>query len=350
MKELQTNLEKLAIAHKNVLLIGHHGVGKTTVAKQAFEAAGLKMKYFSSTIDPWAHLVGIPVPKAGKITFAKDNSLQEAEVLFFDEVNRASEVVRNMILEIVQFQTVNGDPLPNLKCVWAAINPPDGDYQVEGLDPALTDRFHAFFNVEAAPSIGYLAKHMPEKVAMELVSWWSTLNDEQKKAVPPRRLEYIGTVLASGCPLAAAMPPGVVLPIETLSTALEGKEVVAKPITREDVAKLYQPYIDGKLSQIVGEQQLAVDSARMEPILDALLAESDDSDLMIGEVLAANALRTPEATKAFFKPIHPYLLCYCWVITKDRIADPLCKKLWDVLEEIREEGDEDGPHEFIEVS
>ena len=45
----------------NVLFIGKHGVGKTSLILDAFQGNNLRYKYFSaSTMDPWVDFIGVP--------------------------------------------------------------------------------------------------------------------------------------------------------------------------------------------------------------------------------------------------------------------------------------------------
>ncbi len=189
-------LEKYADLNLNVLFIGGHGIGKTTMARNLAEKQKLKFKYYSSsTLDPWADLVGVPVPdrKTKTIDFYRPKILDEAEFVFFDELNRAHPKVLDAILEIIQFKSVNGVPLPNLKMVWAAINPAGGDYNVEELDPALFDRFHIYLYREAEFNMEYMKTKMKLETAKVLRTWWrEDMNDKQRKIITPRRLEYIG--------------------------------------------------------------------------------------------------------------------------------------------------------------
>jgi len=60
-------------------------------------------------------------------------------MLFFDELNRAHPKVLNAVFELVQFRSINGDKLPRLQCVIAAINPPGAGYHVqEWIQPSWT--------------------------------------------------------------------------------------------------------------------------------------------------------------------------------------------------------------------
>jgi MoxR-like ATPase len=216
----------------NVMLIGLHGTGKTASIKALADARGIKMKYYScSTLDPFTDLVGVPSPVyycpdcddkfetkiehkelhpdcKGKLDrqldMVRPREVDEAELLFFDEFNRADPKVQNAVFEIIQFGSINGEKLPNLKACWAAINPPDDEqnYQVEQLDPALLDRFDLYIDITAKPSVQYMQKFMPEPVARALKLWWDEhqnairlkTKDAHSDYLSPRRLEKIGLV------------------------------------------------------------------------------------------------------------------------------------------------------------
>jgi len=101
-------------------------------------------------------------------------------------------------MEIIQFRSLNGEELPNLRMCWAAMNPPGKDYDVEELDPALVDRFDVFEDVSGRPSVEYLAsKGIKKPVAQALVGWYNDQDNnkrDQTKCITPRRLEKIGKV------------------------------------------------------------------------------------------------------------------------------------------------------------
>ena len=233
--------------NKNVLFIGKHGVGKTGMVIEAFNRHELNWRYFSaSTMDPWVDFIGVPkehtddkVPEqfeiikelagvdfdlahewvqnnwkmseksAKKIVDHALNRKQgltyldlvrpksfasgEVEALFFDEYNRSPKKVRNAVMELVQFKSINGMKFPNLKIVWAAINPDDDaeeTYDVERLDPAQADRYHVTVAVPYKPNAEYFRKKFQPRIADAAIQWWDELNDEEKNLVSPRRLEY----------------------------------------------------------------------------------------------------------------------------------------------------------------
>jgi len=244
----------------NLLLIGPHGTGKTASIMQIADNLGLKMKYFScSTLDPYTDLIGIPTPrilcsehgqfetkaehhamhpecKVEVVEFLKNvrpHDLDEAEFLFFDEFNRADPKTLNALFEIIQFKTLNGEPLPNLKVCWAAMNPPDEDYEVEKVDPALLDRFDLYVPISAKPSVSYMeSKGIPKYIASALQAWWNEheraisngTKDNRVDYISPRRLEKIGHVwVATGGDVRAikmALPVGADLDVQKLLNML----------------------------------------------------------------------------------------------------------------------------------
>lgn len=244
---LTTKLDFWVKHNKNVLFIGKHGVGKTAMVKAAFDRHKLNYRYFSaSTMDPWVDFVGVPrektdnkVPEQFEIIrelasidialahewvaanwklngdSAKkivDHAMRrvegltyldlvrpqsfaagEVEALFFDEFNRSPKKVRNAVMELMQFKSINGFKFPNLRMVWAAINPDDDEdetYDVERLDPAQADRYHIQVEVPYEPNKDWFREEYGQRIADSAIQWWEELTDEQKSLVSPRRLQY----------------------------------------------------------------------------------------------------------------------------------------------------------------
>ena len=185
----------------NILLVGKHGVGKTTVVKEAFERNNLKWMYFSAaTMDPWVDFIGVPKEKTeGGITYLelvrpKCFQTDEVEALFFDEFNRSHKKVRNAVMELIQFKSINGKKFKNLKVIWAAINPDDEEeeikYDVEKLDPAQVDRFHIKIDIPYKPDYSYFKGKYGEVMAEASINWWKQLDKPTQNLISPRRLDY----------------------------------------------------------------------------------------------------------------------------------------------------------------
>lgn len=198
----------------NVLMIGLHGVGKTSVIKEIVEEAGLRWKYFSaSTLDPWVDFVGVPkvveqnnkdVLKLVRPLFIEND---EVEFIFFDEFNRAPDKVINAVMELIQFRSINGHQLKNLKVIWAAINPEDDDdtYSVNHLDPAQLDRFPVHYHVPYKVDKQYFRDKYPA-VADSFITWWEALPENIQKKVSPRRLDYAADAYVNSCRLEDFLP------------------------------------------------------------------------------------------------------------------------------------------------
>jgi hypothetical protein len=223
-------LLELARSRFNVLLTGTHGVGKTTLCKRIQEDLGIgRVKYYSaSTLDPWVDVVGVPRPSPDDpetLLFSRPKDLLQAEWVIFDEINRSHSKVQNAVLEMVQFRSVNGVPLQNLRMVWGMQNPPTPQYQVNELDPALTDRFHARITLTASPSATYYQAvcGIPADTATALVEWWTRdLNEDQHHLVTPRTLEAIGKLMAAGIDWRFALGDSLGVPLSALDNRIAG--------------------------------------------------------------------------------------------------------------------------------
>ena len=228
-------LDSFIKAGLNVLFEGRHGVGKTSKVKAAFERnftytdddgnekpgrINQEWLYFSAaTLDPWADLVGVPRPveveidgkKTEILDFVRPRALALASVrgIMFDELNRAHKKVRNAVMELLQFGTINGNPMPNLEVIWAAINPEEDDdleFDVEALDPAQKDRFEVQIEIPYKPDEGYLSSEYGNSVAKAACDWWNSLPDNVKLEVSPRRLEYAIKANRVGLSLRSILP------------------------------------------------------------------------------------------------------------------------------------------------
>jgi MoxR-like ATPase len=230
----------------NIMFVGRHGVGKTAIIKEAFDRHQLKWRYFSaSTMDPWVDFIGVPREKTEDVMpesfltireLAKINqqiaisyvmqnwkldadsanevvqhaskpagttylelirpfsfAKGEVEALFFDEFNRSPKKIRNAVMELIQFGSVNGHKFPNLRFVWCAINPDDDEllkYDVEVCDPAHLDRFHCSIPIPYKPNAEWFREQYGQRFADSAIQWWDDLSEEVKNTVSPRRLQY----------------------------------------------------------------------------------------------------------------------------------------------------------------
>ena len=185
----------------NVHFSGKHGVGKTAVITEAWNRHKLNYVYLSgSTLDPWVDLIGIPKERENgdgpaylDLIRPKCWANDDVEALFIDEYNRAPKAVRNAVMELIQFKSINGHKFHKLRFVWVACNPDDDtnvEYDVEPLDPAQKDRFHVWVEIPYKPDVNYFTNKFGSKIASVAIGWWNRLSVPVKELVSPRRLDY----------------------------------------------------------------------------------------------------------------------------------------------------------------
>ena len=191
-----SDLDKFVKADYNLMVIGAHGTGKTERILKCLEKNKLNFVYFSgSTLDPWIDFIGIPTKGvSGEMEFIRPSQINsDLEAIFIDEYNRSPKEVRNAIMELVQFKTMNGTKFPKLKFVWAAINPPPEensdsfDYDVEEVDAAQLDRFQAIVRVPEKPCQKWFKKKYGE-VGKTAVEWWGNQAKSAKKEISPKAI------------------------------------------------------------------------------------------------------------------------------------------------------------------
>lgn len=211
---LEKDLEIYAKNGFNVLLRGDRGCGKTQRAKDIFNKVfgkqGEDWLYFSCpTLDPWAKLVGIPdvVENADGtkklVSVQPENILNKnVKAILIDEFNRGLMETTNALMELLDSKSINGNRLPNLKCIWGAVNinhahKKDAKYHVEEMDPAQVDRFQCIIDVDNTPSVAYFEKKFGNKGRLA-VEWWKELPAQGKEQLSARRLDWVMQAIISG--------------------------------------------------------------------------------------------------------------------------------------------------------
>lgn len=200
----------------NVLFSGRHGVGKSSIIKRVMDREGINWRYFSAaTMDPWVDFIGIPREKtdgdASYLELVRPRGFagDEVEAVVIDEFNRSHKKVRNAVMELIQFKSINGHRFENLRVVWAIVNPAqdaDFKYDVQPLDPAQRDRFQVQVEIPYRTNREYFADKFGAQIAAAAVEWWEELPDKTKNKVSPRRLDYALELHQIGGSLRDALP------------------------------------------------------------------------------------------------------------------------------------------------
>ncbi len=283
-----SELDNLAKNNQNLLLIGEAGSGKTARMLACMERNKIKFRYFSTpTMDPFLDLRGIPkeVTVDGKPTLdfiLPKHMTDDVEAFIFDEPNRSHKSVTASIMELIQFKSINGHKFPKLRFIWSAINPhtEDGKYQVDELDPALRDRFHAIMQVEYKCDRAFFRKEFG-KVGDIACDWWKTLSPEQNLLCSPRRLEYALRAVTSKKPGNVKMyiPPDC-NPEKLINMLEHGspREAFSKAISDKDTKTIYKMVNDENIYQdildmIVDNKDLTLPLLKQERAT-ALLSEN----------------------------------------------------------------------------
>jgi len=106
-------------------------------------------------------------------------------------VHNSHKKIRNAVMELIQFKSINGKKFENLKIIWAAINPDDEDrYDVEKIDDAQIDRFHIYVSVPYKCNRDFFVRKYGAEQGKAAIQWWNSLANDQKELISPRRLDY----------------------------------------------------------------------------------------------------------------------------------------------------------------
>ena len=135
---------------KPVLLRGRHGVGKSEVVYQIAKDLDMPVVERRASQMTEGDLIGLPKTDGDVTSFCPPDWFQEAcdkpVVLFFDEVDRAVNEVRQGLFELTDSRKLFGRPIHPDTVIVAAVNGGEhgSQYQVGEMDPAELDRWTVF--------------------------------------------------------------------------------------------------------------------------------------------------------------------------------------------------------------
>ena len=130
------------------LLIGHSGIGKTSICKQWAKGRNMKVLYLRLSLMEGPELVGLPVTVEGRTTFALPDfwptDLNQEVLIILEEINRCPALTMNSILQLLTERQIHTYHLPDTCTIVATINPENSDYKVNPMDIAIKNRFCSY--------------------------------------------------------------------------------------------------------------------------------------------------------------------------------------------------------------
>ena len=245
----------------NIFLEGKHGVGKTQMVEQACAKLGYKVLTFNAALmDSFVDLRGVPFSKEtddGTILemVRQAGMLEDADVIFYDEIGRAQVAELNAVMNTVNEHKVNGEILPSHKSVIGATNT-GREYSSYELDPAQKDRFDIFFSCKPKADVDYFCKKFGDSTGKALTTWQheiidaSMSQDNWDAYVSPRSLEKLGKLFNDfrdiECLEDSLGERSAMLPVNKLFSSLEESGMSVKEIY-ESMTKMDSKAIKSKL-------------------------------------------------------------------------------------------------------
>jgi len=146
VKQLLKNLLREEV-HVPIMLIGTTGIGKSWLTREVAQEENVPYVDLRLATQEVTDLIGIPrtVDIKGKKrtawTLPEWFPTEGRGILMLEEVNRAPEDVRQAIFQLITEWKLHTHELPRGWIIVALINPDNGTYHVNALDPAFERRF-----------------------------------------------------------------------------------------------------------------------------------------------------------------------------------------------------------------
>ncbi len=189
-------LEVAYRARRAVLLEGPTGIGKSEIVRRVADALGIATVVLDLSLLEPPDLVGLPVIREGRTTYAPPAILPEggAGILMLEELNRAERYIQQPALQLLTARRLHEYTLPPDWVCFAAINPETSDYQVTPLDRALRARFLTLsVRADRGAWLAWAQTSGVHPAIVALAQQHERILDE----VPPRTWTYASIVLSS---------------------------------------------------------------------------------------------------------------------------------------------------------
>ncbi len=302
-------LKRCAEVHLTPMLWGKHGIGKSALVRQIYEAQGYEVIDLRLGQLEVGDLIGMPAheyycPNC-KTSFGLGGNLMycpicentnghskipivgrtiwlppwwypqngEKRALFFDEINRGRLDVQQACFQIVLDHRIYQHQIPDNCALCCAGNPAGGDYNVEEIDPALLNRFvNIKFTLTSRAWVDWAKKH---DIVSEIVQFIDTDpkhlgNDPVEIPIDikptPRGYEFLSKLL-SGIPRQywQEVANMVIGSDTTLAFMQSIKTTIEKPLRAKDIFDDF-----GKVKKQVTDQLKAKDGARFDLLRETL--------------------------------------------------------------------------------
>jgi hypothetical protein len=298
------SLKSYISADLNIIISGVHGVGKTAKLREACSQLNLAVKYYSAaTLDPFTDLVGIPVPNTDTKTveYFRPHEIDQAQVIFFDEINRADPKTLNTIMEIILDHSINGEPLPNLRTVVAAMNPVSADYATDELDKALFDRFDVYLQADPEVDLGYFVGKFGDEVGAAAVQYWNeyhtAVTRSQTQGAKGQEVPYISPRRLDKLVAAFVAIPARQTILDCLPPEISDRSVAQNLFRKLDEAlkiangggKKIVDAVQEITNMSIAEQRSAATGAKVEKLLAAGLPADQKARLLTSLAIALNS-------------------------------------------------------------
>lgn len=230
-----------------VMLIGSYGIGKSDLLSLAAKMLGIQLLMRDLSLMEAVDLTGIPrINGQGRTQYAAPAFLPRKGrgLLLLEELNRTPPHVRAPCLQLLTARRLNDYTLPDGWLPVAAMNPPDGEFQVDPLDPALASRFlQIHVRADVTEWVAWARRQRLHAKVVEFVEMTPGVFDDPE--ANPRAWTWVSQLLVAWeqsetpwqCELLTAVA-GKVGPswAQAFLQFYEGQE---RPLTGEEIATRY---------------------------------------------------------------------------------------------------------------